>query len=337
MLVAAVAAPLAAQAAAAPGDGWSAPAELPAPAARVVVEDVDENTELQPFVPDVYPSRHDAAGALGRTWAVQASQRWKHKPARVRIMSDDQALIAPIAQAIRRAIRGVTVEPCDGTLCQSTNAPAGEAWLYVECSAREGTLLAHSTGASDAAVTACFVDKPWAADFGRYCAQTPGRWVVGHSDPDRPAGSASEAGNEARVKAARDVVPLVLARLGSAGRRNEGEVFRFVEAQLVGDRLVTDHFRQTYERPYGSLYRESVLIDASEAQLDSLADELRGTLASQRESRVTGFASAAGVLLVTYALYRFANAFTRGYFSWSLRTAAAVVAAGAVMLIVAIA
>ena len=41
------------------------------------------------------------------------------------------------------------------------------------------------------------------------------------------------------------------------------------------------------------------------------------------------------MLLVTYALYRFANAFTRGYFTWSLRTAAAVVAAGAVTLLVA--
>jgi hypothetical protein len=336
MLVAAVVAPLAARAAAV-DDGWAEPAQPPAPAARIVVDDADENADLQPFVPDVYPSRPDAAGALGRSWAAQAAQRWKHKPARVRIMSDDQSLIAPISQAVRGVLRGVAVEPCDGTLCRSTNAPAGEAWLYVESSAREGTLLAHSTGASDAAVTASFVEKPWAADFGRFCAQTPGRWRVGHSDAERPAGSASEAGREARGNAAHDVVPLVLARLGRDGRRNEGEVFRFVEAQLAGDRLVTDHFRQTYERPYGSLYRESVLIDASDAQLDSLADDLRGTLASQRESRVKGFASAVGVLLLTYALYRFANAFTRGYFTWSLRTAAAVLAAGAVMLIVAVA
>ena len=41
--------------------------------------------------------------------------------------------------------------------------------------------------------------------------------------------------------------------------------------------------------------------------------------------------------LVVYALYRLANGFTRGYFVWSLRTAAAVAAtAGIVLLLMVI-
>jgi hypothetical protein len=36
---------------------------------------------------------------------------------------------------------------------------------------------------------------------------------------------------------------------------------------------------------------------------------------------------------VVYALYRFANSFTRGYFVWSLRTAAAVAATAVVVLV----
>ena len=51
-------------------------------------------------------------------------------------------------------------------------------------------------------------------------------------------------------------------------------------------------------------------------------------LDAERQTRVGGIAGAGAVLLVVYALYRLANAFTRGYFTWSLRTAAALAAAG---------
>jgi len=54
---------------------------------------------------------------------------------------------------------------------------------------------------------------------------------------------------------------------------------------------------------------------------------------AERKSVFVSAASGAGVLLVTYSLYRLANAFTRGYFVWSLRTAAAVVASAAVLLL----
>jgi hypothetical protein len=287
-----------------------------------------------PFVPDVYPSMQDAARGLAGRWAKQASGPGGRKPAVVRVMADDPTLYAPVEQAVREGLRGSRVERCDGRLCKEhTDAPAGEAWLYVELPDRHGNLSLRATGVAASTLSSRFVDKAWVSNFSRYAAEHPGRWLVANSDPDRPAGTPSEAAQEARVNAARDLVPLVVARLG---RCDEGEVHRIVERHLMGDRLVHDRFPQKYERPYGKLYREAVLVDASDHTLDRLTTDVRGSIHAERQSRAKGFAGAGAVLLVTYALYRFANAFTRGYFTWSLRTAAAVVAAGAVTLIVAV-
>jgi hypothetical protein len=333
-------------------------------AEAVTPVDADESAffEPDPFVPDVHPSREDAARALGTKWATLAAGRWERKPDRVRIMCPDEAVFFPLQESIRARLRDVPVERCDGTLCQSENAPPGEAWLYAEVTEAKpdrttrrvngsrssdrnnnttggpgGSVSVRSTGASDAAAITKFVDKPWVADFARFGAQNRGRWVVARSDPDRPATSPLDAMKSARSAAAREVLPLVLSRLPRAGRYDHGAVLRSIENRLLGDRLVADRFPQKYERPYGSLYRESVLLDASDARLDPLAREIRGSLESQREARVNAFAAAGAILLVTYALYRLANAFTKGYFTWSLRTAAAVVAAGAVTVIVALA
>jgi hypothetical protein len=315
--------------------------------------------EPDPFVPDVHPSREDAARALGTHWATLAAERWKHKPDRVRIMCPDKAAFFPLQASIRARLRDVPVERCDGRLCQSENAPPGEAWLYADVTEAKpgqkarrvngnsnssnptggpgGSVSVRSAGGSDAAAITKFVDKPWVADLARFGAQNRGRWVVARSDPDRPATSPLDAMKSARSAAAREVLPLVLSRLPRAGRYNEGAVLRSIENRLLGDRLVADRFPQKFERPYGNLYRETVLLDASDARLDPVVSEITASLDSQREARVNGFAAAGAILLVTYALYRLANAFTRGYFTWSLRTAAAVVAAGAVTLIVALA
>ena len=50
------------------------------------------------------------------------------------------------------------------------------------------------------------------------------------------------------------------------------------ERHLAGDRLVRDRFPQKFERPYGSLYREALLIDSSDEQLDPLARNVRASL-----------------------------------------------------------
>ena len=303
------------------------PAPHPEPVA------IDADTDARPFIPDVYPSRPDAARAAAILWAKTDPRRWDHLPTRVRVMSDDQSLFTPVAEGLRARVPGLRIEPCDGTLCRSTAAPSGEAWLYVTLP--KGGVSIRSVGWSDAIATAQYVDKPWAANFADYCARTPGRWVLARSDLDSPATHATEAAREARVAAAEQVAPLISGRLPH--RYDRGNVRRVVEDRLRGDRMVYDRFAQRYDRGYGTLYREAVLVDASDARLDEMSRDVRHVLDAEHQTRVGGIAGAGAVLLVVYALYRLANAFTRGYFTWSLRTAAALAAAGAVTVIVALA
>jgi (2Fe-2S) ferredoxin len=301
-----------------------------------VGSNVGPDLNIRPFIPDVYPSRADAARALGERWAATAVRPGERQPARVRVMSDDPSLFVPVREGVRAKVDKLRVEPCDGTLCREQSAAPGEAWLYVTLPGGN-ELSIRSAGAWDAAATAAYIDKPWVSNFAGFLARTPGHWLVAHSDSDRPATSPAEAAEQARGAAVDQVTPMVMARMRNVRRYDAGSVRRIVERHLAGDRLVRDRFPQKFERPYGSLYREALLIDSSDEQLDPLARTVRASLDAERQSRLGGLASAAAVLLVTYALYRFANAFTRGYFTWSLRTAAAVVAAGAVVLIVAVA
>lgn len=322
------------------------------------VRDLDESAFFapDPFVPDVHPSRHDATRAAGSAWAKLVADR-RQSPGRVRMMAPDSALYAPLQEGIRSRLPDLAVEPCDGTMCAGGTPPAGEAWLHVDVAETAtdrkprrvnqgpnnvvstgtgGTVSIRSAGASDAAVLVKFVDKPWLADPVAFAGRTPGAWIVARSDPARPATSPLDARNAAREAAAEDVLPLVLARLPREGRYDRANVRRIVEHRLLGDNMVADRFPQKFERGYGNLYREAVLVDASDAQLATMAGEVRRSLDAQQATRRNGFLAAGAILLVTYALYRLANAFTKGYFTWSLRTAAAIAAAGAVTAVVAL-
>jgi hypothetical protein len=303
----------------------------PAPHPQPVA--IDADTNVRPFIPDVYPSRPEAARAAATQWAKFDPRRWNNPPSRVRVMSDDMSLFTPVAEGLRAQVPTLRVEPCDGTLCRSQAAPSDEAWLYVTMP--KGGVAVRAVGWSDHIASAQFVDKPWAANFNDFCTRTPGRWIVGRSDLNDPATFPTEAAERARVAAAEQVAAIVSGRLPH--RYDRGDVRRIVEQRLRGDRMVYDRFAQRYDRGYGTLYREAVLIDASDARVDEMARDVRHVLDSERQTRVGGIAGAGAVLLVVYALYRLANAFTRGYFTWSLRTAAALAAAGAVTLIVALA
>jgi hypothetical protein len=149
--------------------------------------------------------------------------------------------------------------------------------------------------------------------------------------------SPSDAARDARLSAEGEVTQLVLSRLPGRFRRHEGEVARYVRSHLLGGSLVADRFPQTFERPLYKVYREAVLIDASDAKLNPVVADVRHRLQERRESLAKNLGGGAALLLVVYTLYRLANAFTRGYFTWSLRTAAAVVATGAVVVLVALA
>lgn len=313
-----------------------------------------------PFIPDVYPSQAEAAQALAERWArgtTPPSDGGATTAVRVECPCPD--LFGEFARGVARVHPTLRIEHV-APEAPAHRPRAGGVWLALSSSLSQpqsaarasrapsssptsGTVALTVIGAGGERVVTTphavrYVEKPWLSDFAGFLAGNPdGRWIVGRTHALRPAASAAEAARDARASAAEEVMRLVRARVHPDASRENGRLRAAVEAALVGgDRLVVDRFPQTYERPYGNLYREAILVDASEAKLAPLVAQLEWSTREHRESRLKRVLSAAGVFLVTYALYRFANAFTRGYFTWSLRTAAAVFAAGAVVLIAAV-
>jgi hypothetical protein len=146
----------------------------------------------------------------------------------------------------------------------------------------------------------------------------------------RPAMKEDEAARAARQAAAGQLFDLVRPRLA---RVDDEWIRRHLEGQLAGGQYVVDQFPQKFERRFGSTWQSAVLVDASPQNVNDISSQLFRQSRAERKSVFVSAASGAGVLLVTYSLYRLANAFTRGYFVWSLRTAAAVVASAAVLLL----
>jgi hypothetical protein len=315
-------------------------------------------TSSEPFTPDVYPSQAEAARGLGELWAKRAAEN-DHEPAKLVVYCCDPAVYARLVEGIRSHLPDARIEKAPAKDCPQGfgdgHPAADETWVLLESHdgghgrtdladdeqrpATTGvTLTLRARGATDASAVVNYVDVPWLSNFNAFAQQNPGRrFIVARTDPMRPAMSEAEAAEAARRAAAGQLFGLVRSRVARHGRRSadDGWLYQRVESELASGRLVIEQFPQKFERPSfgGTTWREAVLIDASDPAVDSIASDLSRARAAETQSWLMSVASAGGVLLVTYALYRLANAFTRGYFVWSLRTAAAVVATAAVVVV----
>ncbi len=182
-----------------------------------------------------------------------------------------------------------------------------------------------SAPAPGAALPASAPSKLWATDFAAFASAHPrGRWIVAHSAT--PAISAEEAEASARTSAVEILGPQVRARLSD--RINTNDLRPYIDAALRSDGWIADRLVQADERPYGTIWRQSILVDASSERLDELASGINST--SRRERARRGAIIGSGVVLSIAAALGFVilNWLTRGY----LRTRLAVASIGIVLL-----
>lgn len=306
---------------------------------------LEPTTKSDAFVPDVFPSEIDAARALGKRWgqAVQVGS------ATVDVESSSKTLAHAFSEGMGLANPMLRVATSTGDVRVSlSKALATQPDEEVEESqddsrVRSGTVTLKVIDRSDAKpgvptapMSERFVEKPWLADFaGFVTAHSGSRWIVGKSDPLRPALTPAEAARAAREAAANEVVRVLQAKLaGELGRHNDHRAREAVMTHLVdGTDLVADRFPQAFDRSYGTVYREAVLINASHEALQPLVDEVLQLDGRERHSRGRAFAGGLAAMLVTFVLYRLANFVTRGYFTWRLRTVAAIAVAGALLVL----
>jgi hypothetical protein len=164
--------------------------------------------------------------------------------------------------------------------------------------------------------------KPWVEDFAAFVNSSGGgRWIVGRST------SPCLSEDEAFRAASRDARDQLMARLGPQAplpRDAEGDVWlqRRVAQELAAGRLVTDRYVSRVRRPYGELWSESILVDASGERLSALAREHATWLRNRYHTRRGALAGVAGLSLAILLVYAAVNAATKGYFRGRLRAGA---------------
>ncbi|HEY1685163.1 MAG TPA: hypothetical protein VGG19_10400 [Tepidisphaeraceae bacterium] len=172
--------------------------------------------------------------------------------------------------------------------------------------------------------------KQWIDDFAAFRINHPGHWIVGRS-PD-PCLSEDEAQRTARENAAQAVWTLVPARLRNA--EDADALKRSLTAAIASGGLQADYLAERFDRPYGTVWTESVLLDASPQKLDSFLSG-RERAWRKRQHLIAAIRSGAFILVAAaWLLYIFLNAVTKGYFTTRLRLGAAVVTAAAFVLFI---
>jgi hypothetical protein len=166
--------------------------------------------------------------------------------------------------------------------------------------------------------------KPWVDDFPAFANSTGGkRWIVGRSTP------ACLSEDEAFQAASRDARIQLLARVrpqlpNPYNADSEAWLARRLDRDLAAGRLITDRFVSRIRRPYGELWTEAILVDASGDRFAGLARDYSTWLRTRGDTRRGAVASVVGLSLAILLVYAAVNAITKGYFRGRLRAGAAV-------------
>lgn len=194
----------------------------------------------------------------------------------------------------------------------------------------DGTLSMHLWGKKGSVtLTQRFIHKPWAADFAAFVSRHPQqRWIRAVSG--QLVTNEFEAQESARQMAVAQLRPLVRLPAGTTNPDVKIEL-------ILDDNTIVDRFVQRFARPYGDVYRAMLLIDAAPQTIAAFEQDMAKTTASaqshMRRSWAGHLASLAGLFVLICVVYVFLNAATRGYYVWSLRIAAIVLALiGAAMI-----
>lgn len=309
------------------------------------------------FAADVYPSERTAVQRLVEQIARQIPNREQVTV----VEAEDQALVEPLRRAFANARVVKTSE------VSSTDPPM----LRFECvvsekrdekreegrsiakrdanepvSPRSGrvTVLCKGKDVSLSA-DARFVGKPWADDWTLFRNTNPKkRFLLAESSNLETSESA--ALDSARRAAVEQLVPLVRETMSARAARSRGRTFKLDEAWIrnrvrstlernVNNVVIPDTFVQKLQRPYGDVWAASLLIDASQKNLESLADGYNDYARAQLITEATSWAAVGGIIVVIVLLYLFLNTVTKGYFLWRLRALGILAAIAGVLIVFA--
>jgi hypothetical protein len=174
-----------------------------------------------------------------------------------------------------------------------------------------------------------YIYKPWVDNLAEFINRDPHKqWVVARSTQLMP--TQHEAERSAIRSAAEQLLPRLKSHRPALAQRSIE--MNAVEDRLRSNDIISDRFVQHYKRPYGDVWSESILIDASNIKLQAVASHLLRTHHSGRVMVLKKFASIGGLALLIILVYLFLNAATKGYYKWALRIVG-IAGAGALLLL----
>ena len=180
-------------------------------------------------------------------------------------------------------------------------------------------------------VSTRFAEAPWVEDRTSFAREYPnGDWLVAYSDGTHSTHEVAR--QDALSKAAEALLPLARARINQMSgsdqqqfnqqmAKNPNWLRDRVSDELRSRNLATDQFTQQFNRSYGPVWREAVLVDAAPKRIEQIARSLvQGINVHVSHQRTTWF-SFIGLGLLIFGTYIFLNMATKGYYAWMLRTA----------------
>jgi hypothetical protein len=109
--------------------------------------------------------------------------------------------------------------------------------------------------------------------------------------------------------------------------------FTVTAADIRNGSFIADRFAQSFTGTAGRIWRQAILINASQDKLAKLAHQKKVAHQSWRARWLGELFSIAGLTLLICMVYLFLNAATRGYYTWSLRIASVVLVMAGILLV----
>jgi hypothetical protein len=195
--------------------------------------------------------------------------------------------------------------------------------------------------------SARFIEKKWVSHFAEFASLNPTeRWITGASHT--PCSTQAQAEQQAITNAIAAIEPLVDNHLSLDQTVETGvrakifspakqQIMRRIENDIRNGGLVSDRFVQSFDRPYGRIWREAILVKMPSQ--DYFADQAVAVQKIEQASwakLVKMIGSTVGLVLLICVMYLFLNSVTKGYFVGMLRiggvVAALVIAAVVILL-----
>ncbi len=322
------------------------------------------------FLADVYPSARSATFALRHRLSEEAGKVWQgaEPPELVTVVGPPGATgLFMITRSCRELWPKARIEETNDAryagMAREANelrvrvhfaGESGIEWAGPDVGSAGSAVLTVRGPAGTASANAAFVRKIWADDFDRYNAESTqagrGGWVLGVSPG--PCSTRGEAEQKALLAAAKQLAPSVqreLRRMSpSLPLAQPSQLGPLASDQIAGrlesSGMVKDRFLQRFSRPYGDVWKASVLVDAQSARISMLASSIQADaarlIAAERMTRSSWArigTSILGLGVLITLVYFLLNAATRGYYLWRLRAIAVVAALAAAFALIVLA